>query len=101
MTQQVVLEDSTILSLLQNETLATQIPCFSNKKSLFQGVRGGGCGACARKRMKKQQEEMAKIKSCLVALSVEKKELLKNTLNTKQIKVVYTNTSGQTTSVTF
>lgn len=44
---------------------------------------------------------MAKIKSCLVALSVEKKELLKNTLNTKQIKVVYTNTSGQTTSVTF
>ena len=100
MTQQVVLEDSTILSLLGNQKIAEQIPCFLNKQAVFQAVKGG-CGACARKRLKKQQEEMAKIKSCLIALSPEKKELLKTTLNTKQIKVVYTNASGQVSSVIF
>lgn len=101
MTPQVVLEDSTIIALLGNQTLAAQIPCFTNKQNIFAGIKSGGCGACARKRMKRQQEEMAKLKSCLISLSPEKKELLKKTLNTKQVKIVYTNTGGQTTTVTF
>jgi len=99
MAQQVVIEDSTILSLINNDKVANQIPCFTNKRNIFAGVKGG-CGSCARKRLKKQQEEMAKIKSCLISLSPEKKELLKKVLNAQQIVVVYTNSAGQVTKVT-
>lgn len=100
MLQQVVLEDSTILSLLGNYAAAQAIPCFANKKNLFSGG-GGGCGSCARKRAAKQREELAKIKACLVALSGEKKAELKQLLNTQQIKIVYTTSSGQTLSSVF
>jgi hypothetical protein len=99
MLQQVVLEDSTILSLLGNPD-AQAIPCFANKKNLFAGG-AGGCGSCARKRVAKQREELAKIKACLVALSGEKQTEIKQLLNTQQIKIVYTNSSGQTLSATF
>lgn len=99
MAQKVVIEDSTILSLINNDKVASQIPCFTNKKDIFTGIKGG-CGSCARKRMKKQQEEMAKIKSCLIALSPEKKELLRTVLNAQQLVVVYTNSAGQVTKVT-
>ena len=99
MAQQVVIEDSTILSLINNDKIASQIPCFTNKKNTFTAIKGG-CGACARRRMKKQQEEMAKVKSCLISLSPEKKELLKTVLNAQQLVVVYTNNAGQVTKVT-
>jgi hypothetical protein len=100
MAQQVVVEDGTILSLLNNQAAVQAIPCLANKKNLFGGG-GGGCGSCARKRAAKQREEMAKIKACLVALSGEKQAQLKQILNAQQIKIVYTNSAGQTLSTTF
>lgn len=100
MAQQTVIEDSTILSLIANPTIAQAIPCFTDKQKLFGGG-SGGCGSCARKRLQKQREELAKIKSCLIAMSAEKKAELKKILNTQQIKVVYITPAGQTMSSIF
>jgi hypothetical protein len=96
----VVIEDSTILSMLANKPLADSIPCFLNKKTLFSANRGG-CGSCARKRQQKQREELAKIKTCLASLSPEKKAELKKHFGADQLRVVYVNNAGQTVQMTF
>jgi len=96
----VVIEDSTILSMLANKTLADSIPCFTNKKNIFT-AKNGGCGSCARKRQVKQREELAKIKMCLAALSPEKKAELKKHFGAEQLRIVYVNNAGQTVQMTF
>lgn len=96
----VVIEDSTIASLIMNQKIAESIPCLSNKRGLL-GNASNGCGSCARKRQQKIREEYAKIKSCLAALSPEKKTELKKHLNAEQIRVVFANTGGKTVQMTF
>lgn len=96
----VVIEDSTILSMLANKTLTETIPCLFNKKNVFTSTKGG-CGACARKKQIKQREELAKIKTCLAALSPDKKAELKKHFGAEQFRVVYVNNAGQTVQMTF
>lgn len=96
----VVIEDGTILSMLANKTLTESIPCLMNKKNVFGGG-GGGCGACARKRQQKQREEMTKIKTCLAALSPEKKAELKKHFGADQLRIVFVNNAGKTVQMTF
>lgn len=100
MTDIVVIEDSTILSLIRDPAYEQVIPCFANKKEMFQSG-GGGCGSCAAKRRERQKQTMAGIKSCLAGLSPEKKTELKQLLNTKQVRVMYTNASGKVVQLTF
>ena len=100
MTDIVVIEDSMILSLIRDPAYEQAIPCFANKKEVFENS-GGGCGSCAAKRRARQKQSMAGIKGCLAALSPEKKTELKQLLNTKQIRVVYTNASGKVVQLTF
>lgn len=96
----VVVDDGTIASLIMNSSIANSIPCLTNKRGLL-GNTSNGCGSCARKRQQKIREEYAKIKSCLVALSSEKKEELKKYLNAERVRVVFTNNGGQTVQMTF
>lgn len=100
MSQLVIIEDSTILSMLSNKSFADTIPCFANRKNVFAGS-SGGCGACARKKQQKQREELVKIKTCLASMSPEKKAELKSKLNAQQVRVVYVNSAGQTVNITF
>jgi hypothetical protein len=94
-----VIEDSTILTMLQDRRFSDTIPCLLNKAEIFRN--NSGCGSCARKRQEKQRSEMAKIKSCLAALSPDKKTALKQLLNAKKIRVVFVNPSGQVVQLTF
>jgi hypothetical protein len=95
-----VLEDSTILTMLQNKAFTDAIPCLFNKYEIFR-PGGAGCSTCARKRQEKQRTEMAKIKSCLAALAPDKKTKLKQLLNTKKVRIVYVNPTGQVVQLTF
>lgn len=96
----VVIEDGTILSMLADAKLSTSIPCLFNKKSVFTS-NTGGCGSCARKRQAKQREELTKIKTCIAALSPEKKAELKKHFGAEQLRVIYVNNAGQTVQMTF
>jgi hypothetical protein len=96
----VVVDDGTIASLVMNNSISNSIPCLTNKRGLLGSV-SNGCGSCMRKRQQKVREEYAKIKSCLAALSPEKKEELKKHLNAEKIRVVFTNNGGQTVQMTF
>ena len=100
MRDMVVLEDSTIISMLNDPVYSESIPCFYNKKELFRGNESS-CGACARKRQDKRRAAMAQIKSCLAGLSNEKKTYLKKLLDANKVRVVYINAGGQTVQLTF
>lgn len=96
----VVLEDSTIVSLLTDPAYSETIPCFFNKSDLFK-TKSGGCGACARKKQERQRAAMAQIKACLAGMSVEKKNELKQLLNANKVRVVYSNANGSVVQLTF
>jgi hypothetical protein len=100
MRQLVVLDDSTILTLLNDPKFSETIPCLYNKKEIFKAP-AGGCGACAQKRQERQRKEMSTLKSCLASMSVEKKAELHQLLDAEKIRVVYINNAGQTVQSTF
>jgi hypothetical protein len=96
----VTIEDSTVLTMLRDSRYTQVIPCLFNKAETFR-TSNMHCGACARKRQERQRTEMAKIKSCLAALSAEKKRELKQLMNAEKIRVTYVNASGQVVQLTF
>jgi hypothetical protein len=96
----VVIEDGVILSLVSKPEFTQSIPCLANKAEMLK-TSGGGCGSCAAKRRARAQQTMSGIKSCLAALSPQKKTELKQLLNAKQLRVVYTNASGKVVQLTF
>ena len=100
MAQLVVVDDGLIMSLLQDNEFAAQIPCLYNKKEIFRAA-AGGCGACARKKHDRQRREMATIKMCLAGMSADKKEVLKKKLNAEQVRIMYVNGGGQVVQLTF
>lgn len=96
----VVIEDSTILTMVNDKAFSLVIPCLFNKAHIFAGG-GGGCGACRRKHQNRQREEMAKIKSCLAALSADKKRELKQLLGANKVRVVFARPGGEIVQLTF
>ena len=100
MREMVVIEDSTIITLVNDSTYSQTIPCFANKRDMFK-VEGGSCSACAHKRQEKRRKAMAQIKACLAGMSGEKKTALKTLLNAKKVRVVYVNAGGQVVQHTF
>lgn len=96
----VTIEDSTILTLVNDSKISQEIPCLFNKAQIFN-VSTGGCGACARKKQQRVRDEMAKIKSCLAALSPENKLKLKQYFGANKIRVVYTRAGGEIVQLTF
>lgn len=99
MAELVVIEDSTIFSMLRDAKFAG-IPCFINKRDIFAAAKSG-CGACARKRQEHQRGEMAKIKSCLAGMSSEKKKEFKQLIDAEKVRIVYVNAGGQVVQLTF
>jgi hypothetical protein len=99
MTELVVIEDSTIFSMLHDAKFA-DIPCFVNKRDIFTTARSG-CGACARKRQDHQRGEMAKIKACLAGMSSQKKTEFKQLIDAEKVRIVYVNASNQVVQLTF
>lgn len=96
----VIIEDSTVITMLRDTKFTSTIPCLMNKQDLLkQG--SGGCSACARRRMAKQKQELASIKPCLVNLSSEKKAELKQLLGAEKIRIVYTDSGGKVVQMTF
>lgn len=100
MTPLVVIEDSTILSMLNDANFVSQIPCLQNKIEIFrQG--NAGCGACARKRQQNQRKEMAALKACIGNLSADKKAALKQLLNAQKVRVAFARPDGEIVQLTF
>lgn len=96
----VVIEDGTILGMINDTAFESAIPCLSGKRDIFKH-EVIHCGSCAAKRRSRQRNTMAQIKSCLAALSPDKRAELKRLLNTKQVRVTFTNASGQVVQLTF
>jgi hypothetical protein len=100
MVDMLVIEDSTIASMVQKPEFVNAIPCLVNQKSVVVPSHTG-CGSCARRKSEAQRSAIANIKTCLIGLSSEKKAELKTLLNTKQVKIAFSTASGQVTFATF
>lgn len=100
MSQLVVLDENTILSLINDAGFAATIPCLAGKKELFK-PGSTTCGTCKRKREQRLRQEMATIKTCLAGLSTEAKLALKKKLDAEKVRILYTNLSGQVVQLTF
>jgi hypothetical protein len=100
MRELVVIEDSTIASMVNNDKFTAAIPCLFNQKSVLTPPKGS-CGSCARRKIETQRAALTNIKNCLIALSAEKKEELKQLLGTKQVTIVQVTATGQVSQVTF
>jgi len=97
----VIIEDGTILRMINDAQLSASIPCLYGKRNAFKTTGGGGCGSCARKRASTQRIALNQIKTCLGGLSLEKRQLLKNWLGAEDARVVYTNNAGQVVQINF
>jgi hypothetical protein len=96
----VVIEDSTIAAMVNDSRFSAAIPCLFNQKAAIAPATSG-CGSCARRRAEAQRAALKNIKECLTGLSEEKKAELKALLDTKQVKITLTSTTGQIRQVTF
>lgn len=96
----VVIEDSTIMSMVKNEAFTSAFPCLQGQASILEPANTG-CGMCARRRQEAQRRALAGIKTCLGGLDSAGQQKLKELLNTQQIKVIFTSATGQVSSVTF
>jgi hypothetical protein len=96
----VIIEDSTIAAMVNDEKFTSAIPCLFNQKTAL-AAPNTGCGACARRKAAAQRDALANIKSCLIALSAEKKAELKELLGTKQVTIVQSSATGQVSQFTF
>lgn len=96
----VVLDDSTIVSMLNNAAFVTAIPCLANKRDIFKPAEST-CGMCTRKRHERQRKEMAALKACLAGMSPEKKAELKKLLGAEKVRIVYANLANQVVQLTF
>jgi hypothetical protein len=95
-----VIDDSVIMTLINDTSFAMTIPCLAGKKEIFQAAKTA-CGTCKRKRQQKQREAMAKIKTCIANLSADLKLAIKKKLNAEKVRIVYTNLAGQVVQLTF
>lgn len=100
MTDLVVIEDSTIVSMAGDERFNKTIPCLMNQAGSVVAAPTG-CGSCARKRAEAARQAIGRVKSCLADMSTEKKNELKQLLNAKYVKVVFATSTGQVSTVTF
>jgi hypothetical protein len=96
----VIIEDSTIATMVADAKFAAAIPCLFNQKAIISPSKTG-CGSCARRKAEAQRAALANIKNCLVSLSAEKKEELKQLLGTKQVTIVQVSATGQVSQITF
>ena len=99
MAELVVIEDSTIFSMLHDAKFA-DIPCFVNKRDIFNTSRAS-CSSCSRKRQENQRSAMANIKACLAGMSSQKKTEFKKLVNAEKVRIVYVNASNQVVQLTF
>jgi hypothetical protein len=100
MRDSVTIEDSTILTMVNDAQFAAEIPCLQNQ-TINLPTTTGGCSACARRRQEAQKQALSAIKTCLAGLSGEKQQKLKDLLDTKQVKVVFVSSTGQISTITF
>lgn len=100
MRDMVIVEDSTILSMVNNEKFTAEFPCLQNQAAAL-APSSTGCGACARRRQEAQKRALATIKTCLGGLDSAGQQKLKELLDTKQVKLVFISETGQVSSITF
>lgn len=96
----VVIEDSAILSMLNDVKFTSEIPCLQNKIEIFK-AGPTPCGSCAQKRKARQREAMAALKACLSNLSADKKAVLKKLLDAKKVRIVFARPDGEIVQLTF
>jgi hypothetical protein len=94
----VIVENSTIGSMLADPDVVSQLPCLQNAAAASPAKKG--CGKCGRKNTAKAAEYTG-IKNCLAGMSSNGKRKLKTLLHAKKVRIMYLNNSGRIIKLTF
>lgn len=84
----VVVEDSLILSMAQNQQFVSEFP-FLQGLAAAATRRAGGCGRCGAAN-KERGQVLNAAKAAVAAMSGEKKKRMLKLLNAEKMRVIYT-----------
>jgi len=101
MTNLLIIDDSTVRSLLQDPRALDLLPCLKQVKTELGSIAGGnaGCGGCMKTRQQRSQAAIASAKSCIGRTRVAALASLKSLLGAKQLRLIVTS-NGQRTQYT-
>lgn len=97
----IIIEDSTISSMLRDNRYVSSFPCLKTAADRLKNMQPG-CGRCGRKTAGRTQTNIIQdAKNCLRELSPEGRTKLKALIGAKKYRIVYKDNAGRIMKVTF
>jgi len=93
----VVIEDSTVLALMQDPRMMDLLPCLDGPKKRLATIQKGGrnCKRCEAEKRQITSDAMRTAKDCIKHARGQRLKGIKKVLGTRQIRVVAKNTRGK------
>lgn len=93
MTNLLVIEDTTIRSMLDDPRIVKLLPCLSGAAANIKSVEPGGkdCAACKAKRSRIMQDSLKTARACIGNARGTILKSLLQILDTRQIRIMVTN----------
>lgn len=99
MARLIVLEDSAIRSMLQNNAIVNEFPFMKAAAEKVQPKKRRGCKCGAKGRS--NSTDFSGIRAAIAGMSLENKAKLKQLLGTDEVRLYYTNVKRQRVKMTF
>lgn len=97
----IVIEDSTISSMLRDNRYVLAFPCLKTAADRIKNLQPG-CGRCGRRTSNRTQTSIIQdAKNCIRELSAEGRNKLKSLIGAKKYRIVYKDNAGRIMKVTF
>jgi hypothetical protein len=96
----VVIDESTLRSMLSNAKFCALIPCFNDVNRDLR-KQTAGCGKCGRTVKDAQAGLVARGFGCIRELFPEKRTELKKLLDTRKYRIYYRNSAGVVVKMTY
>ena len=93
-----ILEESVLLGMIGNPSFVQEFPFLAGSESVIK-AKSSGCGRCSQKAGRRIQA-INGIKQSIVSMSVEKKQKLKQMLNSEKVRILIS-AGGKVTAHTF
>ena len=91
----VSLEDSVVLSLLRDADAIKELPCLAGPSQLLNTVSHKNCKKCKREKARITQEALRVARNCIRTSRGQGLQSVKRRLDTRQIRVIDTNSKGK------
>lgn len=99
-TNLLVLEDRVIQGLLGDPRVLAAIPCLKSAAAGAAAAKAG-CGRCDRKQRQARTLSNGNVRQCIAGLPAAQRDVLKQLVGARQIRVTHRNAQGKAIVLTF